>query len=119
MSPPEIVAVIGGCLAILGVLWRLLAKAFRAFSRLERTVNAVESRSVQLMPNGGTSLADTVRRMEVTFGNIREDVVQLRERMACVETTANTASDHARDTRHALDALALVLPHNRRHNDGS
>jgi hypothetical protein len=117
MSAGEWAAVASAATLVAGSLAAATRLGYRAFSRLETAVKMVETHSVQLIPNGGSSVADAVRRTEGSVDRIGQDLAHVRERLAAVETLAGAANGNALAARAAIDSLATSLP--RRRNDSA
>ena len=72
MSLVSVLATISGSIVSIGVIYRgVIRPVFRWATRLEKTILFVEQ---QMLPNGGSSLRDSVNRIESRLTLVEEHI---------------------------------------------
>ena len=66
------IVAVGGAVGAIGLIWRTVIRPIVKWAvRLDKTMSFVES---QMVPNGGTSLRDSVNRIEARLVQV-EDII--------------------------------------------
>jgi hypothetical protein len=110
VSADTVATVASSISVVLTFVGAVTVKAFKAFSRLERALAVVDVRSQQLEANGGSSLFDGFRRLETKVDQLVNDVINVRERVAVVESVASKAANEAVNLRSSVDGIASQMP---------